>query len=205
MLRRYSVTMPRTHRKRCKRFDVDGDPHCLTFSCFGRLALFSRPRTCQWMLQAFKLGREKDLYDLWAFVIMPEHVHVVLLPRLGMRISGILTTLKQSVSKRGLLWLHSHAPHFLARLEDAQPNGKRCYRFWLRGGGYDRNLRSAADVHEKIEYIHNNPVRRGLVTRPEEWPWSSCRAWQSGEDVPIPIDRESVPVLRPDEARKRTW
>ena len=80
-------------------------------------------------------------------------------------------------------------------MEDRQPNGKVAYRFWQRGGGHDRNLRSDRDVHEKIQYIHENPVRRGLVAQPEGWPWSSCRAHFNTVDSPIPIDRDSIPVV----------
>ena len=183
-------------RKLCKRYDVAGDAHHLTFSCFQRLPLLSRDRSRQWVLRALQLGREKGQYDLWAYVIMPEHVHLVLWPRPDVRIEGILTTLKQSVSKRALLWLNANAPGFLRRLEDLQPNGKRSHRFWQRGGGYDRNLRSVRDIHEKIGYIHENPVRRGLVDTPAAWPWSSCHAWLSGEDDPMAIDRESLPPLQ---------
>jgi putative transposase len=151
------------------------------------------------MLLALELGRTQGKYDLWAYTIMPEHVHVVLLPHAGARIAEILTTLKQSVSKRALLWLRENAPHFLKRLEDVQPNGRRAFRFWQRGGGYDRNLRTVEDVYEKIEYIHNNPVRRGLVTAAADWTYSSACAWETGEDRPIAIDRASLPLLTPQD------
>ena len=193
--------MTEAHRKRCKRYDVEGDAHCLTFSCFRRLPMFSRERSCRWMLQALQLGRAQGKYDLWAYVIMPEHVHAVLWPHSGVKISQILTTLKQSVSKRAILWLRGHAPGFLDRLKDVQPNGTSAYRFWQRGGGYDRNLRTVADIHQKIGYVHGNPVRRGLVPTAKAWPWSSCRAWQSGRDVPIAVDRASLPALMTTESR----
>jgi putative transposase len=185
------------YRKRCKRYDIEGDAHHLTCSCYHCLPLLSKDRSCRWVLQALQLGREKGQFHLWAFAIMPEHVHIILWPRGGSRISEILTTFKQSVSKRALLWLEQNAPQFLSRLEDAQPNGKRSYRFWQRGGGYDRNLRSISDIYEKIEYIHANPVRRGLVQTPQAWPWSSCLAWETGNDDPISLDRESLPPLMP--------
>ena len=135
------------------------------------------------------------MYDLWAYVIMPEHAHVVLLPRDRVRISSILTTIKQSSSKRALHWVRKNAPGFLATTADVQPNGTRHYRFWLRGGGYDRNLRTIDDVHEKIRYVHANPVRRGLASNPEDGPWSSCRAWITGEDQLIALERGSLPPL----------
>jgi putative transposase len=97
------------YRKRCRRYDNEGDAHCLTFSCFQRLPLLTKPRSCQWVLDALALGRERGQFDLWAYVIMPEHVHLVLWPHPSVRISQILTTLKQSVSKRALLWLEKNA------------------------------------------------------------------------------------------------
>ena len=191
------------HRKQCKRYDIDGDAHHLTFSCFQRRPLLSRDRSRDWMLKALLLGRERRQYDLWAYVIMPEHVHVILWPLPAVKISSILTTIKQSVSKRALSWLEENSPAYLKQLEDEQPNGTRCYRFGQRGGGYDRNLRSISDIYEKIDYIHANPVRRGLTTMPLDWAWSSCRAWETGEDVPIAIDRISLPILSPGERKGR--
>jgi putative transposase len=190
-----TAPMNTPHRKRCKRYDVAGDAHFMTFSCFRRLPLFARERTCAWMLDALQLGRSQRKFDLWAYVVMPEHVHVVLLPQPGVKISAILSTLKQSVSKRAIRWLRENSPEFLARLEDAGPAGRPTHRFWQRGGGYDRNLRTISDVYEKIEYVHGNPLRRGLVTRAAAWRWSSCHAWETGEDAPIPLDRESLPPL----------
>ena len=184
-----------SHHKTCKRYDVEGQAHCLTFSCFRRQQFLSKPRACYWFLQALQLGREKGMYHLWAYVIMPEHAHVVLLPRDDVRISSILTTIKQSSSKRALHWVKGNAPGFLRRMADVQPNGALHHRFWQRGGGYDRNLRTVNDVHEKIRYIHANPVRRGPVTGPGDWAWSSCQAWNTGDDQLIALDRESLPPL----------
>ena len=197
--------MPIHHRKRCKRYDNENDAHCLTFSCFRRLPLLGRERSRGWMLDSLRLGQKQKKYDLWAYVIMPEHVHVVLLPHPGVKISQILSTLKQPVSKIAILWLKENSPHFLSRIEDVQPNGRRSHRFWQRGGGYDRNLRSLADVYEKIDYIHNNPVRRGLIDKADTWIWSSCRAWETGVEEPLALDRDSLPTLGPNEVRKRDW
>ena len=190
-----SSYMNTPHRKLRKVYDREGDAHFLTFSCFRRLPLLSRDRTRDWLVNAVSLSREKNPFDLWAWVIMPEHVHLVLLPHSGIRIASILKTMKQSVSRRAIPWLRENAPDYLSRLLDLQPNGKQSYRFWQRGGGYDRNLRSTRDIHEKIMYVHQNPVKRGRTARPEEWNWCSARSWQSGEDKPLKINRDSVPTL----------
>ncbi len=78
-------------------------------------------------------------------------------------------------------------------MADAQPNGQVAYRFWQRGGGYDRNLWSTRDILEKVQYIHNNPLRRGLVSKPQDWPWSSWRAWALGVNEPVAVDTKTLP------------
>jgi putative transposase len=159
------------------------------------------------MVEAIKLSREKNPFDLWAWVIMPEHVHLVLLPSKNVKIASIMTTMKQSISRRAINWLKKHSPRYLEQLLDAQPNGKQSHRFWQRGGGYDRNLRSTRDVHEKILYIHENPVKRGLSTTPDSWSWSSAKSWATGNDQPISIDRKSVPNLTivDDQIDSKLW
>jgi hypothetical protein len=62
--------------------------------------------------------------------------------------------------------------------------GRQLHWFRQRGGGDDRNLWSAMEIREKIGYIHDNPVRRGLVSQAEDRTWSSFRAWETGEDDP---------------------
>ena len=188
--------MERQHyRKRCKRWDVPGEAHYLTFSCFERRAFLSKDRSRQWFLSALACARSRNPFDLWAYVIMPEHVHLLILPHDAITISSILTSIKQPVTRRALAWMRENQPSFLRVMADAQPNGKVSHRFWQRGGGYDRNLWTTKETHEKLCYIHENPVRRGLVSRAEDWQWSSYRAWEEGIDEPIAIDRESLPPL----------
>jgi putative transposase len=62
------------------------------------------------------------------------------------------------------------------------------HRFWQPGGGYDRNVVEIAAVHQIIEYIHANPVRRGLVACAEDWEWSSARWYAEIRPVPIEMD-----------------
>ena len=71
-------------------------------------------------------------------------------------------------------------------------NSKKVFRFWQRGGGYDRNLWSAHVIHSSINYIEGNPVRSGLVKKAEEWLWSSARARITGDGI-VP-DMEGVPL-----------
>ena len=178
-----------------QRFEGLGHAHYLTFSCFQNRRFLSSKRTLLWFVEALRAAREKNLFDLWAWVAMPEHAHVLVWPRPGVTVSRILSALKQPVSKRALVYLRRGNSTGLRALADVQPSGEVAYRFWQRGGGYDRNIFTAAEVREKIGYIHANPVRRALVRHPSDWPWSSWPAWTKGTDEPVPVDRQSVPPL----------
>jgi putative transposase len=182
------------HRKSCRRWNDAGHAHVLTFSCFQRQPLLSKDRSRQWLLTGIERARVKHAFDLWAYVIMPEHVHLLILPSLAeYSISAILKTIKQSVARQALLFVRQQAPEFLVRMEDKQPNGQISYRFWQLGGGYDRNLPEPKAVWQTLDYIHANPVRRNLCKYAVDWPWSSALEWQQpGTGLPR-VDRESFP------------
>ncbi|MBX3410712.1 MAG: hypothetical protein KF859_12615 [Phycisphaeraceae bacterium] len=110
---------------------------------------------------------------VYAWVVMPEHVHVLCRPAVGEKLDRILVSVKMSVAKRSLeRWKELDAP-VLTRLRDA--TGRP--RFWQKGGGFDRNVRDFGEFTKEVNYIHRNPTERGLVERPEHWVWSSVRWW----------------------------
>ena len=61
-------------------------------------------------------------------------------------------------------------------------------RFWQAGGGFDRNIRDSAEMSRTIRYIHRNPLKRGLVERPEDWAWSSLRWWMGQREGQLPCE-----------------
>jgi putative transposase len=69
------------------------------------------------------------------------------------------------------------------------------HRFWQPGGGYDRNITSIETLHAMIDYIHANPVRRGLVTRAEDWQWSSAGWFAGMRPVKLEMDSDVLTEL----------
>src|SRR6476619_6870184 len=123
----------RQHRKRVKHFDLPGHAHFLTFSCFRRITLLSKDLTRNWFVEALETARVKHQFDLWAWVIMPEHVHLLLRPRLPeYRVSGILASFKKSVGDRAIRYLKRHSPEFLGRLTVVNRN-RTYHHFWQVG------------------------------------------------------------------------
>jgi len=176
-------------RKTCRRYNEPGHAHELTFSCYQRLPLLSKDRTRQWFLDALEQARGLHCFDLWAYVVMPEHAHVLLIPRSNVYdISSILKSIKQPVARRATEFLAANSPDFLERLRVVRPSGKIEHRFWQQGGGYDRNVVEPATAWKVVRYLHENPVRRGLVSSATDWPWSSARNYAGLTDVKLHVD-----------------
>src|SRR5262249_14099955 len=146
-------------------------------------------RTCQWLAEAIDQARRQYEFALCAYVFMPEHVHLLIYPKkpeYDVRI--IWQKIKEPVGRRAVSYLRANAPEWLERITVRR--GKRVERrFWQAGGGYDRNVVEPHTLLTMIEYIHANPVRRGLVKRAEEWKWSSA-GWREGKNAlrPDPVD-----------------
>ena len=182
------------HGKNVHSYNLPGHAHELTFSCFQRLPLLAKERSRSWFVSAMRCARRDLRLSIWAYVIMPEHVHVIVYPQeREYKIARIRTALKLPVTHKAIRFLERSAPAFLEKLKDVQPNGDLHYRFWQRGGGYDRNVVEPATLMQMIEYIHNNPVRRGLVAKATDWVWSSAR-FHAGIR-PVPIEMDPLPRL----------
>jgi putative transposase len=181
------MTTEHHFRKSIVHYDGELDARSLTFSCYRRLPFLSKDRSREWMVTAIKLARQKHPVHLWAYVIMPEHAHLLWWPHdPKFKVEDLLSTVKQSVSKRALVWLRKNDPTYLSRFSGS-------FHFWQDGPGYDRNLYSPRYIWTDIDYIHDNPVRRGLVESPVDWIWSSARAYAGSSDPLIPIDFGSLP------------
>src|SRR4051794_26000197 len=125
--------------------------------------------------------------SLAAFVFMPEHVHLLVVPN-GREpaINQFLARIKQPFSKWVKRQLTDMKSPLVDRLTVQERPGKTCFRFWQEGPGYDRNLTTPSVIEAAIEYIHMNPVRRGLVKRAVDWKWSSA-SWYPALSAPTTI------------------
>jgi len=118
-------------------------------------------------------SREINNFKLFAYVFMPEHVHLLLLPSSDARLGIIIGEIKASTT----------AEYF----KRYDPANKKHHILWQKRC-YDHNCRTIEDVRVKIEYCHNNPVKRGLIAESANYKWSSNN-WYLGErEVPLTID-----------------
>jgi putative transposase len=139
---------------------------------------------CEWLAASVQTACDELDFALWAFVFMPDHVHLIVHPsRTAYDVSKLLAQIKQPTSRRALAFLRRESPDWLEKLK--VPRGSRTeYHFWQPGGGFDRNITEPRTLESMIDYLHNNPVRKSLVPRAAEWKWSSARYFQTAEQLP---------------------
>ena len=159
-----------------KRFQQTRQIHFLTFSCYRRQQKLVEARASGTFVAALERVRADYSLCVYGYVVMPEHVHLLVS-------EPELSTLDQAKSlKQGV------ARRLALRAEES---------FW-QARYYDFNVWSEKKFIEKLRYIHRNPVKRGLVTHPGDWRWSSFRHYALGEAGAVEIES-------PWTARKREW
>jgi len=137
------------------RYQKAGHLHFVTFSCYDRRPYLSRAGTPCLFEEALETMRVRYQFAVLGYVVMPEHVHLLV-----------------SEPKRGVLATAVQAIKLSVTL-------KRKERPFWQPRYYDFNVFTDQKRIEKLRYIHRNPVTRGLVRKPEEWAWSSFRHYQS--------------------------
>jgi len=175
-----------------RRHEGHAHARLINFTCFYNRPFLRSERTLTWLLNAIERAREIHHFRLWAYSVMPDHVHLFIWPRGA--VPPILTSIKQSVANRAIAWVKCNAPAYLPSMSVRRPDGTVVYRFWQRGGGYDRNLFSPTHIWDAIDYIHMNPVKAGLCDQPEDWAWSSARFFTPERAGPLVVDLESIPT-----------
>ena len=170
-----------------ERWHGGHDLHFITFSCYHREPLLSPP--CRDLfLQVLEGMRRRYQLVVVGYVVMPEHVHLLVSEPHRRRLATAVQALKLGVARRWWAEEHRRRPDLENR--ETPPN-----RFW-QARYYDFNISTPAKRIEKLRYIHRNPVRRGLVEAPEMWRWSSFRAYAYEEPSPVRVNDWSVLKLK---------
>jgi putative transposase len=172
-----------------KRFQEARCLHFLTFSCYHRAPLFNMPSARNIFEQTLEQVRRWYGFYICGYVVMPEHVHLLVSEPERKKLSVALQMLKQNVAQR------MHRPCLSGFSKDRAgkfPNSTKLLAydpFW-QARYYDFNVWTEAKRIEKLHYMHCNPVKRGLVQNPEDWPWSSFRHYISGVEGAVEIESQ---------------
>lgn len=151
----------------------------LTFSVYRRRRLLDLDHPKQIVLGVLNHQLESMQGKCIGFVIMPEHLHILLWLPDPRNLRRFVQGWKRISSFEIRKWYSAHAPNYF------QDFGKG-ERFW-QPKSYCFHIYSAGKLQEKLEYMHLNPVRAGLVQKALDWRWSSARWYGEGRSVGVPI------------------
>jgi len=140
-----------------RRFHESGQSHFVTFSCYLRQTFLNDGFLADAFLRSLEKVRLRFRLRVFGYVVMPEHVHLLVSEPEKSTLAHAIQGLKISSSRA--------APF--------SPLWQRRY--------YDHNVRTHKSFVEKLRYIHRNPVKRGLCATPLEWNWSSCRHYATAD------------------------
>jgi len=159
---------------RLQRFQKDGHHHAINFSCFRHQPWLQSEHACIIFEETLEELRKRHRFYVFGYVIMPDHVHLLLSEPHNQTLATTISVLKGEASK-----------HL---------KGDR-KQFW-QVRYFDFNIFTQKKFVEKLRYIHRNPVEEGLVEKPEDWQWSSYRHWLTGESSRVEIESRRTFVAR---------
>jgi len=176
--------MPRSHY----RFLGDDAPYFMTMTVNHWLPVFTRPETVDIVLDSWRWLQQNEDFRLHGYVILENHLHLVA------RSSDISGTIKRFKSYTARAILDHLRDRNVRGLLDLMALFKRAhktestYQFWEEGS-HPQRIESEAVMRQKLDYIHQNPVKRGFVDLPEHWRCSSARNY-AGQPGLIDVDRD---------------
>ena len=149
---------PHARRLRSGRLSEPFQTYFVTKCVEGRRNILADPVAAETVIQTLAHVRRQGQIKLLAFVIMPDHYHVVLTLLPGEELSSLMRKIGSYTANRIRKTLGLH------------------HAVWQGEGFYDHACRNDAEVLEIVEYVHHNPVRKGLVASAEDWVFSSAHA-----------------------------
>jgi putative transposase len=174
------------------RYYGAGDLHFITTSCYQRLPLLARPQNRDLLLGVLERVRRRYRFVVVGYVIMPEHLHLLLSEPERGNPSKVMQAIKQGFARRLLPRLRAASDARQGNLwETAVDHG----HIW-QARFYDFVVLTEKKRVERLRYMHANPVRRGLVLEPQQWNWSSYRYYALAEPGIVLVDEKQRAELK---------
>ena len=142
-----------------------GDLHFITISCYHHPHILKSPNACNILQQIIEETRQKYELRIHGYVLMSNHIHLLLAEPENTNLATAIQVIKQRFSRT------------------------RTEEFVWEPRYHDFNVFTESKRIEKLRYMHRNPIKAGLVDQPEDWPWSSINAYAKGDPHPVQITK----------------
>jgi len=160
------------------RFYSDGSVYFVTFSIVEWLPVFISGEACQIMTESLNFCHRQKGLRINAYVIMPTHFHAILFHETfdPHRLESVLTDFRKFTGRQLCDFSEKHLPDSFSNTYRTSSGKDRKRRFW-QPSRHPVQIEKEAFWQTKFDYLHLNPCRKGLVTRPEFWRFSSASFW----------------------------
>jgi putative transposase len=169
------------------RINDRAQAHFITATILNWLPVFTTSGCCDVIVRSFAYCREHKALRIYAWVILDTHLHAIVAgPDLANTIGNLkkftARELLSQLKTEGRDWLRKQLEFFCARHKTAST-----HQVWQEGV-HPQSIPSDTMMLQKLEYLHNNPVKRGLVAAPEHWRYSSAHEWLGGSEPSFRVD-----------------
>lgn len=180
---------------RAFRHYADGEyVYFITWTVVDWFAVFTSHRHFAVITDSLVHARARKGLRIHAYVIMPNHVHLIVSSEPTAALPGIIRDVKRHTSRALTRMLEEERAHLpLQRFREAGYNAGRGneYALW-REGYHPVAIHTQRFFRQKLDYLHDNPVRKGYVRRAEDWQYSSAADYIAGEPGVLALDMMAV-------------
>lgn len=174
-----------------KRYRIEGSIFYITSVVYNRIKIFSRPSFIIPILDSLNYYRYQYSCKLIGFVIMFDHIHLLLYPEKVESITEFMRDFKRFTS--GRITRQAKVEGITDWIESFEIAGKETeraeYKVW-QDSFWEQTIYTEKFLEQKLDYIHMNPVRAGIVESAVEYPYSSCRNYFKNDISLIEIDND---------------
>ena len=173
------------------RFHIEGHIYYITIVVYNRQCIFTRPSFIIPLYDSLNFYRYEQEFKLLGYVIMPDHIHLIIWPFGKTNVPDIMRDYKKFTSTRIIrqATVENIKEWINAFQQAGQETGRSANKVW-QDSYWDVNIYTERFLRQKLNYIHRNPIRSGLVEKPEDYPYSSYRNYVFGEEWLIEVDQE---------------
>lgn len=174
-----------------KRYRIEGSIFYITSNIYDRLHIFTRPSFIVPIIDSLNYYRYQYNCKLIGYVIMPDHIHLLIWPTLEKAITDFMRDFKRFTSGRISRQAKIEGnTQWLAKFQQAGSETERAeYKVW-QDSFWEQSIYTEDFLRQKLNYTHLNPVRAEIVSNAAIYPYSSYRNYYLNDDQLIEIDRE---------------
>jgi putative transposase len=170
-----------------KNFYLDNHCNFITSTVNGRERILCRNDIAEIIAKHIRISKDKYGFKLAAYVLMPDHWHILAFFKYGKDCLAFNRDFKRFSSNEIIKYLLGRKEDEILTVFKRYANGLVNYSLWKEQARVIP-LSTAKKVEQKIQYIHMNPVKKGLVINPEDYQFSSARYYLTGEKGILDID-----------------